>query len=70
MKSIPAADLPHLTTDQMVEVDRLMIEEWQISLVQMMENLLLKTIRNQMSQKLLLLLLRTGQKDLKTVNKL
>ncbi|MBN1666269.1 MAG: NAD(P)H-hydrate epimerase [Anaerolineales bacterium] len=30
--------LPALTTSQMVEVDRLMIEEWQISLLQMMEN--------------------------------
>ena len=38
MKSIPAADLPQLTTAQMIEVDRLMIEEWQISLIQMMEN--------------------------------
>ena len=36
MKS--AANLPLLTTDQMVEVDRLMIEEWHISLIQMMEN--------------------------------
>jgi NAD(P)H-hydrate epimerase len=31
-------NIPILTTDQMVEVDRLMIEEYQISLVQMMEN--------------------------------
>ncbi len=38
MKSIPAADISQLTTAQMVEVDRLMIEEWHISLVQMMEN--------------------------------
>lgn len=30
--------LPLLTTAQMVEVDRLMIEEWQITLIQMMEN--------------------------------
>jgi len=30
--------MPVLTTAQMVEVDRLMIEEWQISLIQMMEN--------------------------------
>ena len=30
--------LPWLTTAQMVEVDRLMIEEWHINLVQMMEN--------------------------------
>lgn len=31
-------DLPVLTTDQMIEVDRLMIEEWGINLIQMMEN--------------------------------
>lgn len=31
-------DLPVLTTDQMIEVDRLMMEEWGISLLQMMEN--------------------------------
>lgn len=31
-------DLPVLTTDQMIEVDRLMIEEWGIHLIQMMEN--------------------------------
>lgn len=30
--------IPFLSTEQMVEVDRLMIEEYQISLVQMMEN--------------------------------
>lgn len=30
--------MPTLTTDQMTEVDRLMIEEWGISLTQMMEN--------------------------------
>ena len=30
--------LPALTTEQMIEVDRLMIEEWGISLLQMMEN--------------------------------
>jgi NAD(P)H-hydrate epimerase len=34
----PIPNLPWLTTAQMVEVDRLMIEEWHISLVQMMEN--------------------------------
>lgn len=38
MKSIPIRHLPQLTTSQMVEVDRLMIEEWHISLIQMMEN--------------------------------
>jgi NAD(P)H-hydrate epimerase len=31
-------NLPVLTTDQMIEVDRLMIEEWGITLLQMMEN--------------------------------
>lgn len=36
MQSMP--NLPLLTTAQMVEVDRLMIEEWHISLAQMMEN--------------------------------
>ncbi len=30
--------LPALTTDQMIEVDRLMIEEYHIQLIQMMEN--------------------------------
>ncbi len=30
--------LPILTTNQMIEVDRLMIEEWGITLLQMMEN--------------------------------
>ena len=33
-----ANKLPALSTVQMVEVDRLMIEEWQILLIQMMEN--------------------------------
>jgi NAD(P)H-hydrate epimerase len=31
-------NLPTLTTDQMIEVDRLMINEWGITLIQMMEN--------------------------------
>lgn len=31
-------DIPVLSTEQMVEVDRLMIEEYQISLIRMMEN--------------------------------
>ena len=31
-------DIPFLTTDQMREVDRLMIEEYGIELIQMMEN--------------------------------
>ena len=31
-------EVPVLTTAQMAEVDRLMIEEYQISLIQMMEN--------------------------------
>jgi NAD(P)H-hydrate epimerase len=33
-----AEEIPVLSTDQMAEVDRLMIEEYQIGLVQMMEN--------------------------------
>jgi NAD(P)H-hydrate epimerase len=33
-----SSKLPALSTIQMVEVDRLMIEEWQILLIQMMEN--------------------------------
>lgn len=32
------ANIPVLSTEQMMEVDRLMIEEYQISLIQMMEN--------------------------------
>jgi NAD(P)H-hydrate epimerase len=35
---IPAANLPHLTTDQMIEVDRAMVEDYGIDLVRMMEN--------------------------------
>jgi len=31
-------DIPYLTTEQMVEVDRLMIEQYRIELIQMMEN--------------------------------
>ena len=39
MQNMPKyPDLPALTTEQMVEVDRLMIEEWGITLTQMMEN--------------------------------
>lgn len=39
MQKLPKyPDLPALTTEQMVEVDRLMIEEWGITLIQMMEN--------------------------------
>ncbi len=33
-----SGEIPVLTTSQMVEVDRLMIEEYQIDLIQMMEN--------------------------------
>lgn len=33
-----SSDIPYLTTSQMVEVDRLMVEEYHIGLVQMMEN--------------------------------
>jgi hypothetical protein len=39
MQKLPKyPNLPALTTEQMVEVDRLMIEEWGITLIQMMEN--------------------------------
>jgi NAD(P)H-hydrate epimerase len=38
MKTISLVALPQLTTAQMKAVDRLMIEEWQIGLIQMMEN--------------------------------
>jgi NAD(P)H-hydrate epimerase len=39
MESTPKyPNLPFLTTEQMIEVDRLMIEEWGITLIQMMEN--------------------------------
>jgi len=34
----PQVDLPDLTTEQMREVDRRMIDEFAIQLVQMMEN--------------------------------
>jgi NAD(P)H-hydrate epimerase len=36
--TIDGSTVPHLTADQMVEVDRAMIEEYQIDLVRMMEN--------------------------------
>jgi len=36
--TIAAAAVPHLTTDQMIEVDRAMIEDYGIDLVRMMEN--------------------------------
>ncbi|NPE09461.1 MAG: NAD(P)H-hydrate epimerase [Asgard group archaeon] len=35
---IPADTIPFITVEQMIEVDRLMIEEYRISLIQMMEN--------------------------------
>ena len=35
---MPVEQIPYLTTDQMREVDRLMIEVYQIELMQMMEN--------------------------------
>jgi len=38
VKTIPISALHQLTTDQMREVDRLMIEDYHISLTQMMEN--------------------------------
>jgi NAD(P)H-hydrate epimerase len=34
----PAADVPYLSTDQMIEVDRAMMEDYGIDLVRMMEN--------------------------------
>lgn len=36
--AIDSSEVPHLTTDQMVEVDRSMIEDYGIDLVRMMEN--------------------------------
>ncbi len=33
-----AADVPYLTTDQMIEVDRAMMEDYRIDLIRMMEN--------------------------------
>ena len=36
--TIPASDLPAITREQMEEVDRVMIDDLHISLVQMMEN--------------------------------
>lgn len=38
MERFPLSNLPQLSVNQMREVDRLMIEEWHISLLQMMEN--------------------------------
>jgi len=35
---IPADTIPYLTTDQMIEVDRAMMEDYRIDLVRMMEN--------------------------------
>ncbi len=35
---IDTGEVPYLTTEQMVEVDRLMIEDFKIELLQMMEN--------------------------------
>lgn len=34
----PASAVPYLTTEQMIEVDRVMIEDYRIDLIQMMEN--------------------------------
>ena len=34
----PIGEVPDLTTEQMVEVDRAMIEDYKIELIQMMEN--------------------------------
>ena len=36
--SSPLIDVPYLTTEQMIEVDRAMIQDYHIELVQMMEN--------------------------------
>lgn len=36
--SIYEGEVPYVTTDQMVEVDRAMIEDYGITLIQMMEN--------------------------------
>lgn len=38
MIPVHRGDVPYLTTEQMIEVDRLMIEEYRIDLLQMMEN--------------------------------
>lgn len=35
---VDAADIPYLSTDQMIEVDRAMMEDYHIDLVRMMEN--------------------------------
>ncbi|MFV1981468.1 MAG: NAD(P)H-hydrate epimerase, partial [Rhodothermia bacterium] len=37
-KQFEAGDIPHLSTEQMREVDRAMIEDYGITLIQMMEN--------------------------------
>ncbi len=34
----PASAVPYVTTEQMIEVDRAMIEDYRIDLIQMMEN--------------------------------
>lgn len=34
----PLGDIPYLDTEQMIEVDRAMMEDYNISLIQMMEN--------------------------------
>jgi NAD(P)H-hydrate epimerase len=36
--TMDASDVPYLTTDQMIEVDRAMVEDFRIDLVRMMEN--------------------------------
>jgi len=38
MMERPGSEVPWLTTDQMIEVDRVMVEEFRIRLIQMMEN--------------------------------
>jgi NAD(P)H-hydrate epimerase len=38
LDTLPVASIPTVTAEQMAEVDRLMVEEYRITLVQMMEN--------------------------------
>lgn len=64
MKKFP--NLPALTTEQMIEVDRLMIEEWGIGLIQMMENAgrnlaeLARRLLQDLSEKKIVVLCGTG----------
>ena len=38
MKKSKLKKIPAITTEEMIEVDRLMVEEYRIELIQMMEN--------------------------------